>query len=661
MTGRRHLAWASSLALAAACGNDIATLDPGRVTIHRLNNVEYDNTVRDLLGTTLAPARDFPSDDRGYGFDNVADSLTLSPLQLELYDRAAEALIDDVFAPAAPQIRKRGELEVIGGTAGGVPAHGGNFNRNGSASIPVAIATAGKYRIAARAGETHAGPDYAKLQLSIAGIAIAPIAVTAPRAMPGVYTVDVALPAGAHTLQVAFTNDFYEPPADRNLWIDYAEVTGPIDAPADTARRDRIVFCDPATGPACISDILRAFARRAWRRPPADDEVARLAALVDVATAAGDDVTAGLRLALRGALVSPHFVFRVELDRDPASKKPHRLTDWELASRLSYFVWSTMPDDELFALAETGELSDDRTLREQVARMLADPRAVALTDNFAGQWLFTRALVDHVPDYVTFPAYDAALAAAMRDETRRYFRAFLDEDVPLDQFLTAEFTYVNDRLAKHYGLPEPGSTELVRVSTAGTQRRGLLTQGSVLTVTSHPRRTSPVKRGKWLLDQLLCTSPPPPPPGIDGLPEEMGPTTGSIRDLLEQHRANEYCATCHDQIDPLGFGLEDFDGVGAWRTTDQGYAVDSSGQLPDGQAFRGAGELAQILAADPRVYRCIVEKLYTYALGRPPTSRDARAHVDELTDELVASDYRLRDLVTAIVTHHSFRARRGEP
>ncbi len=404
--------------------------------------------------------------------------------------------------------------------------------------------------------------------------------------------------------------------------------------------------------------------RRAWRRPPTDAELARLAKLVDIAMDAGDDVTAGIKLALRGALVSPSFLFRVELDPQPTSLAPHPVSGYELASRLSYFAWSSMPDDALLDAAGAGELARTDDLLAQVDRLLADPRAAALTQNFAGQWLFTRALGDHAPDAATYPTYDAPLEAAMRAETQRYFQAFLEDDLPMDQFLVGDFTFVNDRLARHYGLPLPGSSELVKVSLAGTPRRGILTQGSILTVTSHPRRTSPVKRGKWLLDQLLCAPPPSPPPGVEGLLDEQMPVPGeelTVRQRLEQHREVEYCATCHDQIDPLGFGLEHFDGIGSFRMQEGAAAVDASGVLPDGTAFYGATELAEILAADPRVYRCMVEKLYTYALGRAPNTHDAVHHIDDLTADFTARGFLLRDLVKSVVTHPAFRDRRGEP
>lgn len=645
------------------CGNDRGIDDPGRVTLHRLNRVEYNNTVRDLLGTTLRPADDFPSDDRGFGFDNVADSLTLSPLQVELYDRAAEALIEDAFASTVPSERKRSEIEMLGASNGAANGEGWLFYSNGTATVPVNVKLAGTYRISVRAGEQHAGTEFARMTVRAGQTPLRTFDVSAPRTMPAVYEYEQALSPGMQNVVVAFTNDFFMDGQDRNLWLDYVEVTGPIGAAGDTSKRDRILVCDPASGDDCVRRILQTFARRAWRRPPTTAEVDKLFALVGVATAEGDDVITGIKLALRGVLVSPHFVFRVEVDPDPRSLKPRALNGFELASRLSYFAWSSMPDDELLDAAEAGKLSTPEQILAHLDRMLADPRAAAFTENFAGQWLFTRALGDHAPDYNTYPTYDAQLEASMRAETQRYFRAFLEEDTPMDQFLLADFTFVNDRLAKHYGLPLPNSpTELVKVSLAGTPRRGLLTQGSVLTVTSHPRRTSPVKRGKWLLDQLLCAPPPAPPPNVEGLPEEMGQTTGlSIRQQLEKHRENEYCASCHDSIDPLGFGLEHFDGIGAFRMKEGAHDIDASGVLPDGQQFYGAGELATILSQDPRVYRCMVEKLYTYALGRAPTTLDARAHIDELTFDFTARGFVLRDLVKSMVLHTSFRDRRGEP
>jgi hypothetical protein len=381
--------------------------------------------------------------------------------------------------------------------------------------------------------------------------------------------------------------------------------------------------------------------------------------LVDVALAEGDTAEAGIRLALQAVLVSPHFIYRVEIDPSPDTKDPHPLSDWELATRLSYYLWSSMPDDELFAAAEAGELQDRAEVERHARRMLADPKAVALIDNFAGQWLFTRALGDQDPDYMLFPDYDDELEDAMRAETRRFFQAFLEEDIPMDQFLVADFTYVNDRLAEHYGLPAPGSTELARVSLTDSPRRGFLMQGSFLRVTSRPKRTSPVLRGKWILDNLLCLPPRPPPPGVEGLPDDMM-AAGSIRDRLEQHKQDPVCASCHDVMDPLGFGLDNFDAIGRYRTEDAGFPIDASGQFGNAARFDGSSEMVTLLAGEPQVYRCLVEKLYTYT-GRSPYRIESTEHIDLLTKRFMDDGFVLKDLLVDVGTSDVFVSRRGEP
>jgi hypothetical protein len=356
-------------------------------------------------------------------------------------------------------------------------------------------------------------------------------------------------------------------------------------------------------------------------------------------------------------LISARFVFRVELDPDPTSLLPHALDDFELASRLSYFLWSSMPDDALLDLAQQGTLHEDATLRQQIARMLADEKASALVDNFAGQWLFTRALDDHQPDAAAFPEFDDALRSAMRTETEQYFREFLFGQATMDQFLTADFSFVNDRLAEHYGLPKTGS-DFERVSLAGTDRKGLLTQGTLLMVTSYPTRTSPVKRGKWVLEQLLCSAPPPPPPNVPALAMEDKPT-GSLRERMEAHRSNPVCSSCHTLMDPIGFGFEHYDGVGKYRDTDNGFAIDASGMLPDGTAFDGPSQLADLLAADERLPACITRQLLTYALGRGSEPFDDD-DITAITDSFVSGGYRLPQLVELIATSDAFRRRRGD-
>lgn len=650
------------LALVAACGGSDQSADPGRVTLHRLNNAEYNNTVRDLLGTSLKPANDFPADDRGFGFDNVADVLRLSPLAIELYEGAAEALITDTLAVSTSSGMQ--SFELMGDAASGQTQAGGwFFFSSGTASVTYKAPVAGTYKIAMRAYQTPAGPDPARLSLEGPNAQSFLIDVPALQASPAIYERTVTLPAGNSLLTVGFTNDFYDQAtmADRNLWVDYVQVTGPIGgAQIDGSRRKAILVCDDLDNADCQHLILQQFAKRAWRRPPTEDEVGKLVALVDLAKSQGDTAEAGIRLALQRVLVSPHFIFRVEVDPDPSSATPRPLTGWELATRLSYFLWSSMPDTELFDAAEAGKLSDPKEIARQAQRMLDDPKAIALTDNFAGQWLFTRALGDQDPDYSLFPDYDDELEAAMRAETRRYFQAFLTDDVPMNEFLTADFTYANDRLAEFYGLPAVGSpTELVKVSLANSPRRGFLSQGSFLRVTSNPKRTSPVKRGKWVLDNLLCTPPRPPPPGVEGLPEGMT-SVGSIRDRLEAHRANPICASCHRSMDALGFGLDSFDAIGKYRTTDAGYPIDTKGDLADGTSFDGVIEMTQQLAANPGVYRCMVQKLYTYT-GRSPYRIEAIEHIDALTERFIDGGYQLRNLLIDIVTDPFFVSRRGEP
>lgn len=651
------------LALVAACGGSDQNADPGRVTLHRLNNAEYNNTVRDLLGTTLRPAADFSADERGYGFDNIADMLRLNPLALELYESAAEALINDTLAVTTAQTTK--SFELMGDTSSGNASQGGwFFFSNGSASVTHQVPISGMYKVAIRAYGAQAGAEPARLALEVPNAAPIVIDVTAVQANPAVYERTISLPAGTSVLTVSFVNDAYDEAtmADRNLWVDYVAITGPIDGPQiDGARRDAILLCKDLETGECQHRILAEFTKRAWRRPPTEEEIGQLMSLVELARGQGDTAEVGIRLALQRVLVSPHFIFRVEVDPDPNAATPRPLTGWELATRLSYFVWSSMPDAELFAAAESGALvSDPSELERQARRMLDDPKAIALTDNFAGQWLFTRALGDQDPDYSLFPDYDDELEAAMRAETRRYFQAFLDEDIPMDQFLVADFTYVNDRLAEFYDLPPVNSpTDLVRVSLADTQRRGFLTQGSFLRVTSNPKRTSPVKRGKWVLDNLLCTPPRPPPPGVEGLPEG-GMNTGSVRERLEAHQANPICASCHRVMDPLGFGLDNFDAIGHFRTADAGFPIDAKGELADGTAFDGAVEMTQQLAANPGVYRCMVQKLYTYT-GRSPFRIEAIEHIDSLTERFIANGYHLRDLLVDVVTDPFFVSRRGEP
>ncbi|MBK8942387.1 MAG: DUF1592 domain-containing protein [Polyangiaceae bacterium] len=636
--------------------------DPGRVTIHRLNRAEYDNTVRDLLGTGLRPAVDFPTDDHAYGFDNLADTLTISPLQLELYERAAELLADDVLTVGALSELDRYEAEEVGGTVGVESGGAWNLFSNGDVTVTQTLASAGTYRVRVRAWQQAAGPDAAQLSIMVGAATFGPFDVTGTEATPQILEQELELDAGTTSFMVSFLNDYYDDVTgeDRNLLVDWIEVEGPIGATGDNPLREGLVICEPATGGAeCVRDIVESFGRRAFRRPLEETEIDGLVALYDLAISQGDDETEGLKLIVRAVLTSPHFLFRVEIDQDPTSPAAHPLGAFELASRLSYFLWSSMPDDELLELAGSGALLEDDVLAAQVGRMLDDPRSAALVDNFAGQWLFVRALADSSPTYTAFPTFDEPLREAMRLETNLLFAETLQEGgASLEDLLLADYVFVNDRLAEHYGIDGTFGPELVRAPVGAAPRGGLLRQGAWLTVTSNPDRTSPVKRGKWILENLLCDAPPPPPAGVEGF-DPAALEAQTQKELLAAHRADPACASCHSVMDPLGLALENYDGIGAFRLEDKGTAVDPSGEV-DGQTFQTPSEFITMLAADERLSQCAVEKVFTYALGRAPGTSD-RTYLEDTDDAFRASDLSLRELMKLVVLSEPFRYRRGEP
>lgn len=640
-----------------------APKDPGRVTIHRLNRAEYDNTVRDLIGTAQRPALDFPNDDHGYGFDNIADVLAMAPLLAEKYQLAAEALVEEVFAkPFSGPVTQQVEAETMAGEVGGVAGSYWNLYSNGELNHRFTTEIEGRYEVSTRLFGQQAGPDPARAELTLDGRSLGIFDVPETEAAPRTITVSAELAPGSHTFTVAFTNDFYEAPNDRNLMVDWLRAVGPLDysaPPTNQGAYARVMICSPQGNDRepCARQILTTFAKRAWRRPITPAEADRLYALANVAYTEGEDFDTGIKLAVQGILLSPHFLYRVELDPNPSSLVPHNLTAHELATRLSYFLWSSTPDEQLMAKADDGTLMDLAVLRAEAARMLADPKAVALVDNFAGQWLYTRRVDDVLPDPAVYPNFDDELRAAMAAETRAFFGSFLEEQKNILEMLDANYTYVNDRLAAHYGLPLPGSDELVRVQLPAGQRGGLLSQASILTVTSRPKRTAPVIRGKWILEQLLCQAPPPPPPGVEGFPENA--STGTIRERLAIHRENPTCASCHDVMDPLGLALENFDGVGTFRTMDGTSPVDATGALPDGRSFDGAKELAQMLRADPKTPRCMTERTFIYAMGRGPETFD-RCSLNEMTRTFNEGGNTFEALVTALVTHPTFTTRRGE-
>ncbi len=535
------------------------------------------------------------------------------------------------------------------------------LSSNGAVALPFEVAEAGEYTVRVRAWEQAAGPDAAELELVVDGAAVGTAAVSATAAAPEIYEFTVTLAAGTRSLEASFTNDFYDAPsnADRNLVVDWIELENPDSIqPGSTDVRANLLVCEPADGDesTCTREVLEAFVPRAWRRPVTPAEIDGLVALAESALQDGEDWEGSIRHALKAVLLSPHFIFRVEIDPDPASTEAHPITDHELASRLSYFLWSSMPDAALFAAAEAGELHDPAALQEQVVRMMDDPRAEALMSNFAGQWLYIRAVSpDIVKDALLFPGYDLELNASMRTEMELFFRTFVTERRSLRELLTADETFIDARLAAHYELPAPEGTGFGPVSLAGSKRRGILTMGGLMTVLSHPHTTSPVKRGKWVLEQLLCTPPAPPPPGVETDPVAPSPDA-SVREQLAEHRENPMCAGCHNLIDPLGLGLEHYDPIGAFRALDGGKPVDASGNMPDGTEFTDALDMVGLLSERDDFTRCTVKHAATYALGRGMKDDDV-PYLDEILAAAEGSGFSLEDLAVAIATSDIFRMR----
>jgi hypothetical protein len=445
---------------------------------------------------------------------------------------------------------------------------------------------------------------------------------------------------------------------------DAAEALATTALTAGSASRARIVTCDATKvgDAACATTVMRGFARKAWRRPPTDAELARLVAFVPLARANGDGFDQGISLGLQAVLLSPNFMFRAELDPDPTATAPRLLNDYEIAARLSYFLWSSLPDDTLAAAADAGQLRDVASLQTQATRMLGDAKAAALVSNMGGQWFGLYKISSLAPDRTLFPSFDATLAAAMAQETTMFLGDFFSStSLSFLDMLDAPWTYVNARLAQHYGLAGVSGTALQKVSLAGSRRVGLLTQASMLATTSFPTRTSPVRRGNWVLANLLCSSPPPPPDNVPPLSATVVPPGSSQRTQLEAHVARADCAACHNVMDPIGFGLEHFDAVGAWRdvehTSGPDAVIDASGALPGGAAFDGAAQLAAALKTQTAsVSGCVVQKMFSYALGRDPGSAD-RCQAAALAQGFADSNYNVRSLIMQTIASEVFRMR----
>ena len=637
--------------------------DPGHVTARRLNRAEYNNTVRDLLAIDFQPAADFPADDSGYGFDNIGDVLSLSPILMEKYLAAAERIAKAaVLPPPLPQATmvRHGRGENRGSTKapGLIVSH--RFPVEGDYTFVVTLANR---------------PDPVRVNLSLDGQPYPTADVqdgadqwrTAEfraHVSAGQHTFDAELiPNGPRAPDPDFESGQSKKPL-RDPVVGNIEIRGPYNpvTPPPSESYHRVFTCNDAAGPQslpCARVDLENLARRAYRRPVTSAEVDGLVRFVQMARDQGDSFEQGMQVAVTAMLVSPHFLFRIE--RDPANPSAHDISQFELATRLSYFLWSSMPDEQLFQLAAQQDLRKPPVLEAQIRRMLADPKSKALVDNFGGQWLQLRNLDRTRPDPERFPHFSDDLRRDMKRETELFFQSIIQEDRSILDFIDADYTFVNARLAKFYGLPEVDSNQFQRVQLpADSHRGGVITQAAILTASSFPNRTSPVLRGKWILDNILNAPPPPPPPDVPNLDENAVGLSASMRQQLEAHRTNPVCNACHASMDPLGFGLENFDAIGRWRTKDGNFPIDATGRLPNGKTFDGPEGLKQLLLSDKTIFaKCLAEKLLTYALGRGLEDYDQPA-VQSIVNSTAASGYRFSALIEAIVSSPPFEQRRGE-
>ena len=688
-----------------------AELNPGRrPAVHRLNRAEYANAIRDLLALEIDGRSLLPADDSGYGFDNIADVLSVSPMLTERYLSAARkisrlAVGDTALAPTTEIFAVDKYLKQDARVSDDLP-----FGSRGGLAVRHTFPVDGDYVAKVYLWRTYDGrlrglANPHQLEVRLDGALVQTLEVGGPlvdgdgdtrrrdyRNSPDDgQEVRFTATAGPHLLAVSFVDQAavlegmrrphyavtsYEFAGDQTIdpGVGRVELRGPFNVTGrgDTPSRRTIFSCRPpadavASGTdevACAREILGRQGRRAFRRPVTEADLEMLLGFFHMGRADGD-FDAGIEMALRRVLVSPDFLFRRE--RDPegvAAGAPYLIGEFELASRLSFFLWSSIPDDELLGLAERGELRRPGVLEAQVQRMLADPRARTLVDNFGGQWLYLRNMALVSPDPYAFADFDANLREAMAREMELFLDSQMREDHSVLELLTSDQTFVNERLAKHYGIPSVYGNHFRRITLSGEfePRRGLLGKGSLLTVTSYAHRTSPVVRGKWLLENVLGTPPPPPPADVPALAEndDSGDPPQSVRERLEAHRANPVCASCHRVMDPLGFALENFDGIGRWRTTSEaGTPIDAAGELADGTPVDGPASLRTALLRRPENFvTTVTEKLLTFGLGRGVEYYDAPA-VRQIIRASADDDYRWSALIAGIARSVPFQMRRG--
>jgi hypothetical protein len=677
--------------------------DPGRAPLHRMNRAEYGDAVRDLLGLEVDTDSLLPPDDSSYGFDNIADVLGSSPALLDRYLTASRkisrlAVGDPSITPAAQTYRARPDLSqdkhVSGmplGTRGGLLVHY-NFPLDGEYTIKVKLArnTVDVIRGLEEPHQFETLVDGARVHIATIGGMEDTAAVTvnptaAAQEIEGRLASRITVKAGPRDVGVTFvqkdsaeSDQLLQPflrttidPVDEVglPHIDGVTISGPFNAtgPGDTPSRRKIFICRPTPGGddvACAKKIIANLERHAYRRPVSDRDLETPLGFYQRERNNKGSFDQGIESALRFILASPEFIFRFE--PDPANVAPgsvYRISDLELASRLSFFLWSSIPDDELIDLAAQNKLHEPAVLAAQVRRMLADPRSEALVTNFAGQWLYLRNLKSVAPNVDEFPNFDDNLRQAFLKETDLFISSIIRGDRPVTDLLNADYTFVNERLARHYGIPNVYGSQFRRVTLTDPARRGLLGQGSILTVTSYATRTSPVLRGKWILTNILGTPPNPPPPNVPALKDNVeGGKQLSVRQRMEEHRKNDPCASCHKIMDPLGFALENFDAVGRWRSTDEsGGPVDASGQLVDGTKVNGPVGLREALMKHPAQFAsALTDKLFTYALGRGLDYHDEPA-IRAIVRNAAQDNYRFSSLVLGIVNSTEFQMKRKVP
>ncbi len=665
--------------------------NPGEPVIHRLNRAEYSNAIRDLLAVDTKPGNMLPVDDSGFGFDNMGAVLSVSPALLERYMTAARrisrlAIGDAGLKPAEEEFSAR----ALGmrTTRNERVSEDLPFDSRGGLSFQYYFPVDAEYRFRVRIGGGDSTSNATPYDLKIpvkAGLRTVGVDFLRDSTKPEIALAGGRRGGGGGGAAPGGGRGMGAPPAEMDLRLDGAKlqrftvkegggfpqvdkviIDGPFDAAGrgETPSRQKIFVCRPPENgkddEPCARLILTKLAHRAFRRPVTDADIQPLMTFYKSGRQDGD-FDSGIEKALRAMLVSPDFLFRVE--HDPRGKAPgtvYRVSDLELASRLSFFLWSSIPDDTLLDLAEKGKLKDPAVLAQQVRRMLDDPKSEALVDNFGSQWLTLRNLALAKPDPDAFPEFDESLRQGFYTETSLFLQNLFREDRPVTELLDANYTFVNQRLAEFYGIPNIYGSQFRKVTLTDPNRGGLLGQGSILTVTSYPNRTSVVQRGKWILETLLGAPPPPPPPDIPTL--EASAKDGhprTMRQAMEEHRSNAVCASCHQRMDPLGFSLENYDGVGKWRTKDAGATIDPSGKLPDGTVFQGPAGMKKALLESHRdeFLGTVTSKFLTYALGRGLEYYDLPA-VREIDRQAAKNGYRMSAVVTAIVQSTPFEMRR---